>query len=101
MKVTPHQIAVAAEDAAELLGISERSFHARRREPGFPKPRQIGGRLRWLCSELSDWAVEQPTVDTLPEPPQLRGTRKRQSFAPAPEAWPIAGHVTAPTAGAE
>ena len=96
MKFHAYQLALSAEDAAASLDISERSFHERRKDPAFPKPRQVGGRLRWVRSELEDWLIAQPVVDTLPEPSQLRSsTKRRQSFAPTPSQWPVPGSVTA------
>ncbi len=88
MTSKPSQIAVSAQDAAATLAISERKFHDLRNDPEFPKPRLIGNRLRWLLAELESWLVRQPAIGSLPEPPQLRGTQKRQSLAPKPEAWP-------------
>ncbi len=98
MKVPAYQLAFSAADAAALFDISERSFHQRRKDPSFPKPRQVGGRLRWIRSELEDWLIAQPEVDTLPEPRQLCiSAKRRQSLTPTPEAWPVPGTVTAGT----
>ena len=90
MKVPAYQLALSAEDAAALLDISERSFHERRKDPSFPKARLVGVRLRWVRTELEQWLVAQPTVDTLPEPRQLAHSikRTRATLTPRPEAWP-------------
>ena len=88
MKIPEYQLALSAKDAAALLDISERSFHERRKDLAFPKARLVGGRLRWVRKELEEWLVAQPSVDALPEPPQLARSAKRPLITPKPEAWP-------------
>ena len=71
-------IALSAKEAADRLRISERTFHALRGRPDFPKPRGLanGGRcLRWSASELREWFDKQAGVPKSTEPPQLAARR--------------------------
>lgn len=83
------QLSLDIQGARAFINVSERSFHKLRQTPGFPTPILIGCRLRWLQDELADWLKAQPRVtEARPEPPQLKGKRKRPSIAPQPAAWP-------------
>jgi predicted DNA-binding transcriptional regulator AlpA len=67
---------LTAGDAAQLLAVSERKFHQLRREPSFPKARQLGVRsLRWVRSELIQYAESLPRAGLLPEPRHLKADR--------------------------
>jgi predicted DNA-binding transcriptional regulator AlpA len=76
MKTHDVPVLLAAPQAAQLLAISERKLHELRREPAFPKARQLGARsLRWLRSELIEYAESLPRASLLPEPPHLKAER--------------------------
>jgi predicted DNA-binding transcriptional regulator AlpA len=69
-------VLLSAPQAAQLLAVSERKFHELRREPAFPKARQLGTRsLRWFRAELIHYAENLPRASLLPEPPHLKGDR--------------------------
>ena len=81
--------AFSANGSAQYIGDSERGLHNRRKtDATFPKPRLIGGRLRWLREELDAWLRAQPVAESQPEPPQLARSTKRSFITPKPEAWP-------------
>jgi len=92
------KLALSARDAAVLLGISERTLHNLRASPDFPAARIVGGRNRWLTTELQAFLESRPRATVGAEPPQLRGTRKRPSLSPTPSQWPVPGTVNAGTA---
>jgi len=67
---------LAAPQAAQLLGISERRYHELRRAPGFPAAVVLGTRcVRWHRDELAAYAKALPRVSVLPEPPHLQGRK--------------------------
>lgn len=69
-------ILVSVTDAADLLGVSERTIHELRRRPDFPKPVELGRRcVRWHLEELRAWATELPRQQILEEPSQLAQKR--------------------------
>lgn len=75
-------IALDARQAAAVLGIAERTFHALRKRDGFPRPRNLStsdkGRIvRWARAELEAWFAALPPSEMQPEPAQLAGRRFR------------------------
>ncbi len=69
-------VLLAAPQAAQLLGISERRFHELRREVGCPAAVVLGARcVRWHRDELAAYAKALPRVALLPEPAHL--TRRK------------------------
>ena len=73
---------LAALEAARKLSVSERKFHALRKQDGFPQPIQLGPRcLRWRMSDLQGWLQSQPTVATGPEPEPIRVARDARTQA--------------------
>jgi predicted DNA-binding transcriptional regulator AlpA len=70
-------ILMAAPQAAQLLGVSERRFHELRRDPNFPKAVVLGARcVRWSRAELTAYVECLPRVTALDEPAHLRAKRK-------------------------
>lgn len=71
-------ILLKAHEAAQLCGVSERSFHVLRHEAGFPLPIQLGARaVRWRTLELVQWVNAHAPHDCLEEPAHLvEGKRK-------------------------
>jgi predicted DNA-binding transcriptional regulator AlpA len=80
--------ALSAAEAAQFLGVSERTLHNLRRSPDFPAPRVVGGRNRWLAFELVTYLESRPRAAPAAEPPQLARSTKRSLIAPKPETWP-------------
>lgn len=75
-----------ARDAAEYLGGSERWFHElRKKDPTFPKPRDLGPRSqRWPRAELDAWIAALPSVEERkPEPLRLRAARASSALSMA------------------
>jgi len=71
-------IALAAKNAARVLGVSERYFHLLRARPDFPAGHALGdngGQVRWLRSELECWLSARPPAGLKPEPIQLQRGR--------------------------
>lgn len=59
--MTTQLILLSDEQAAQLYGISRRTFQALRREPWMPKPIVLGPRLlRWSYTELQDAIAHMP-----------------------------------------
>jgi predicted DNA-binding transcriptional regulator AlpA len=72
------RLTVDAVDAADLLGVSERTFHTLRKRPGFPRPIALLGprRPRWRTVDLYHWINAVPTIDVdAPEPGRLARSR--------------------------
>jgi predicted DNA-binding transcriptional regulator AlpA len=80
---------LTSAEGAELLGISERAFHNRRRvDPAFPPARALGPRsIRFVRSEIERYAADLPAVKS-DEPQQLVAARAVRSaggvVAPVP-----------------
>jgi predicted DNA-binding transcriptional regulator AlpA len=72
-----HQpLILSAFDAARVLSVSERKFHALRQTPGFPQPLELGPRcLRWRVSDLEGWLHACPTIGAQAEPVRIRLAR--------------------------
>ena len=47
------------DDVADFLRISDRSVRRRMKEDGLPH-RWIGGKLRFIPDEVSEWVAQQP-----------------------------------------
>lgn len=75
-EISNYPVLLSAPQAAQLLAVSERKFHELRREPAFPKARQLGARsLRWVRSELIRYAEALPQTSHLPGLPHLKCDR--------------------------
>lgn len=48
-------LAISAEEAAKLLGISKRHFASLHSQGRIPKPINLGRSVRWSVSELREW----------------------------------------------
>jgi predicted DNA-binding transcriptional regulator AlpA len=84
---------VSAVDGAGLLGVSERTFHALRRRPDFPRARQLGPRcMRYSVEELRAWASALPAQGPQAVPRSLAQKRKPKGDN---------GQTAAPRAGFE
>jgi predicted DNA-binding transcriptional regulator AlpA len=79
-------------EAAALMGISVRSFHALRAEPWLPAPIVLSARLlRWRKQELLDaLAAKAPRQTSRNEPRQLASARGAAVSAAAPGVAPRA-----------
>ena len=72
---------LTAEQAAILMGISERTFHSLREKPWMPRPVVLGPRIvRWVKTELIAAAINMPRQGPAPgQPPHLtRGRIEKQ-----------------------
>lgn len=50
-------------DLAKLLSVSESTLFRMRKEPTFPKPKQIHKRcVGWLVDDINKWLKELPTA---------------------------------------
>jgi len=66
---------LSAQQAAELLGVSLRTYRDLIKQPDFPAPRSLGPRSnRWVRTELEAYAAALPSVRH-GEPPQLSAAR--------------------------
>ncbi len=86
----PGMLLTSAQAAAEVFGVSERTFHSFRQQSWFAdvvRPRVLSPRVvRWVRAELETAALNCPTV-TSPEPERLvRGRLAKASRRPAPDA---------------
>lgn len=74
-------------EAAALLGVSVRSFHALRAESWFPPPLELGPRLlRWRRAELVQALAEKaPRQLFRAEPEQLASARGTTPCTPEPK----------------
>lgn len=83
---------LTAAEGAELLGISERVFHNRRRvDPAFPAARSLGPRsVRFVRSEIESYAAHLPAVRTN-EPRQLAAARALRSAGSSLSPVPFEG----------
>ena len=80
-------LSVPAAEAAELIGVSERSFHDLRRREGFPAPIRLFGPLRprWRVADLCAWVESLPELEPQPMPTQLiEGKRLKRAGRNAP-----------------
>ena len=70
---------MSAAQAAELIGVSKRTFHYLRKRADFPIKIMLGLRaVRWRRLEIEQWVAALPPVpETLPEPKQLAMARNR------------------------
>jgi len=70
---------MSAAQAAELIGVSKRTFHYLRKRADFPIKIMLGPRaVRWRRLEIEQWVAGLPPVpDALPEPNQLAVARNR------------------------
>ena len=74
--------ALAKEQAAPFLSLSESTFEKLVREGSLPKPRQLADRrVAWVRSELEAWLLQRPHSQQLPPPNP--GAPKRRSEPPA------------------
>jgi predicted DNA-binding transcriptional regulator AlpA len=82
-------LSVAAAEAAELVGVSERSFHELRRREGFPAPIRLFGPLRprWRVADLRAWVESLPELDSQPMPAQLLAGKQRKRAARKAAGW--------------
>ncbi len=48
-------LAISAEEAAKLLGISKRHFASLHAQGRIPRPINLGRSVRWSLPELRDW----------------------------------------------
>lgn len=73
------------KQAAALLGVSVRTFHALRAEAWFPAALELGPRLlRWRRSELLEALTDKaPRQVARPEPQQLANARGVTPASPA------------------
>ncbi|MBY0437379.1 MAG: hypothetical protein K2W80_04235 [Burkholderiales bacterium] len=81
-------LSVPAAEAAELVGVSERSFHDLRRRDGFPAPIKLFGPLRprWRVADLRAWVESLPELELQPTPLQLiEGKRRKRATRQAPD----------------
>lgn len=70
------RILLSEDQAAETLGVSERTFAALREQPWMPKPVRLGPRLlRWVRAELEAAVVNAPRADVADEPAALLRAR--------------------------
>lgn len=60
-QLSPPPILVPSAEAARLLGVSVRQMFALAQESGFPRPRYIDSRPRWLWEDLRAFARAAPT----------------------------------------
>lgn len=50
------RLLLSAVEAANIIGVSERKYHALRKNPDFPKPTVLGPRcLRWHVEDIQNW----------------------------------------------
>lgn len=47
---------LTAQQAANYLGISKRTFYDLKDEPNFPPPKKISGSMRWFLRDLIKYA---------------------------------------------
>lgn len=55
MNESPDPLALTAEQAAALIGISRTHFYRLRSAGKLPQPVRLGGAVRWLREELEAW----------------------------------------------
>jgi predicted DNA-binding transcriptional regulator AlpA len=81
----PRAHVVDAVRGAQLLGVSERSFHELRRRPEFPAPIALFGTRtrRWRVADLLEWLANVPSAATQPSPPQLLAGKARKRARPS------------------
>lgn len=71
------QLLASAIEGAQILGISERLFHQRRHDPGFPAAVQLGPRCkRWRVLDLEQYVASLPAAAPSSEPLQLVQARR-------------------------
>lgn len=71
---------VARDNAAQALGISERTLEGLVRDGKLPPPRKISqGRTGWLWRELQDFAEALPVSDLAPGPGRRAAPSDRQA----------------------
>lgn len=74
------RILLTAEEAADLLGVSERTFIDLRKEEWMPLPLQLGPRmLRWVRVELEQALVSSAprAARVQPQPPELAKKQRK------------------------
>ena len=70
------KLLVDTREAASLLDVSERRFQQLRKDPGFPRPVELGPRtIRWRTTDLATYVGSLSTATTRHEPAQLRRGR--------------------------
>ena len=72
-KVEP--LALAARDAAKLLGIGRTTFYRLHSSGRVPLPVRLGGSVRWYKPELQEWLAEGAPSRAKWE--ELKKSRKR------------------------
>ncbi len=74
-----NKIAYTPLEAANMIGISERTLHTLRKRKEFPSPVMFGHSIRYTHKDLEDWVNKLPRVTEMaPQPPQLVGTVKNK-----------------------
>lgn len=81
------KLLVSAVEAASLLGLSERAFHKKRHESGFPAAVALSARCkRFRVSDLEDYVAHLKEAKPEGEPHQLsvshgKGLNKNERLA--------------------
>lgn len=50
------RVCLCLAEVAGILGVSRSTLHKLRQDPRFPKPRNLAGALRWMHSEIEEFA---------------------------------------------
>jgi predicted DNA-binding transcriptional regulator AlpA len=50
---------LTSREVYSLLRVSRSTGDRLRRQPGFPRPIRVGGRLRWFAEQLEKWIQDR------------------------------------------